>query len=162
MANRFIDAQRIIRIFGEKYEILIPDDPGYYEKLFTRRAFLLFRQEEYEEALEAYSMAIVYASDVKYLAQMLTSRSYTYLKLGDAGPYFVNIDRFFAAYIDASEALKLDPNSFRALFFKGKALAALGFYSKARDCYKDLLKLIQKEDKSVNEAIAAIDGKVSF
>ena len=89
-----IEFLKKIRIFGEKYEILIPDDPGYYEKLFTRRAFLLFRQDEYEEALEAYSMAIVYASDVKYLAQMLTSRSYTYLKLGNAGPYFVNIDRY--------------------------------------------------------------------
>ena len=69
--------------FEHNFRAFIVTQPKYYGTLFSERGKILFRQEkkDYEGALNAYSMAIVYAYDLEFLCQMLTNRSLVYLKL---------------------------------------------------------------------------------
>ena len=65
----------------DNLRIPVAYEPEYYSNLFSERGKILFGQKDYEGALKAYSMAIVYAYDQKFLAKMLGNRSMVYLKL---------------------------------------------------------------------------------
>lgn len=47
--------------------------------------------------------------------------------------------RFDYAYIDASEAVRINPENWVALYHKASNLARLGFFEKARECYQVML-----------------------
>uniref|UniRef100_A0A914DGI1 Uncharacterized protein n=1 Tax=Acrobeloides nanus TaxID=290746 RepID=A0A914DGI1_9BILA len=62
-------------------------------------------------------------------------------------------------YIDASEAIKLDPTNSKAYYRQGKALIHLGYFSRARDAYKKCLDLAINDQ--VAKELAAIENKVN-
>lgn len=63
------------------YHIDVATNPEYYGKVFSARAKTLLGEGACKDALNAYSMAIVYSFDENFLALMLSNRSLVHLKM---------------------------------------------------------------------------------
>ena len=64
-------------------------------------------------------------------------------------------------FIDASEALKFDPENKKATYRKGVALAEFGCYQKARECFDAVLSDFPN-DKNTRSALETIKDKVEY
>lgn len=69
-----------IDIDGE-FDIFVPSEPKRYANIFSARGRILFNKYDYNGALNAYSMAIVFSYASSFLCKMLCNRAMVYLKL---------------------------------------------------------------------------------
>lgn len=69
--------------------------------------------------------------------------------------------RLICAYIDASEAIKADPNYWQAYLQKERALVDLGFVNRARKVLRQLLDR-QPQNPLAIKALKGLDTKVRF
>ena len=148
--------------------LLIITQPKYYGPLFSERAKILFQKGDFQGAIDAYSMAIVYSYDEEFLARILSNRSLAQLKKGRSAFLFEAIlkvfFRHYEAFIDASEAVRLDQSAHKAMFRIGKALSGLGYYSKARELLTKAMDLCadDKDKNAVRSDLEKIDEKVVY
>ena len=63
----------------ENMPLVIVTQPRYYGTLFSKRGKILVDKRDFQGAINAFSMAIVYSYDEKFLASMLLNRAQAYL-----------------------------------------------------------------------------------
>ncbi|KAH7700790.1 hypothetical protein AAVH_32086, partial [Aphelenchoides avenae] len=103
-----------------------------------------YKEGRYQDAVDAYSLALVY----NVSAKTLSNRSQAYIKL----------ENHWFAYVDANEAEKLDESLGKAWYRRGATLAELGLYNEAKKSLKKCLKLVPR-DKATTKLMNRIERK---
>ncbi|KAI1722124.1 serine/threonine-protein phosphatase 5 [Ditylenchus destructor] len=91
-----------------------------------------FKKRLYNNAIDCYSRAL----DMHVSSVVLSNRAQAYL----------NLHKFENAYIDANEAVALNPNNVKALYRRAMALNKLGLKARAR---LDLEKCVNKDPQNI-------------
>eukprot|EP00933_Yihiella_yeosuensis_P034588 TRINITY_DN28069_c0_g1_i1.p1 TRINITY_DN28069_c0_g1~~TRINITY_DN28069_c0_g1_i1.p1 ORF type:complete len:564 (-),score=119.53 TRINITY_DN28069_c0_g1_i1:268-1920(-) len=120
----------------------------------------LVRFEEFEKAIEAYSVGLTFAANDPALAvPLLANRALALMKL----------ERWIEVLNDCDEALAMDPQHKKALYRRGKALMCLGRYQEAAETLRELSTLqpgtdeFRAELKAAESAVAqATSGEFDF
>ncbi|KAH7719447.1 protein phosphatase-5 [Aphelenchoides avenae] len=103
-----------------------------------------YKEGRYQDAVDAYSLDLVY----NVSARTLSNRSQAYIKL----------ENNWFAYIDATEAVKLDDSLSKAWYRRGATLAELGFYKEAKKSLRKCMKLVPR-DKAATKLLNRIEQK---
>ncbi|KAH7710683.1 TPR repeat domain protein [Aphelenchoides avenae] len=118
--------------------------PDVREESAEERGNQFYKEGCYQDAVDAYSLALVY----NVSAKTLSNRSQAYIKL----------ENNWLAYIDANEAVKLDESLGKAWYRSGATLAELGFYKESKKSLQKCLKLVPR-DKATMKLLNRIEGK---
>ncbi|KAH7720648.1 hypothetical protein AAVH_11855 [Aphelenchoides avenae] len=133
------------------------EEPGPYwpstsihelEWYIINEAHRALRTRKCTEAAFLFS-TVINVSDRKEF-YLLTNRAQVYLWIPASKLHY-------KAYIDASEAFKLDPTFRTALFFKATALTKLGFIERARQCFRQMRQIDPRDDE-VHQLLAQVAG----
>ncbi|KAH7709602.1 tetratricopeptide repeat domain-containing protein [Aphelenchoides avenae] len=130
--------------------------PDVREESAEERGSQFYKEGRYQDAVDAYSLAIVY----NVSAKTLSNRSQAYIKLGKYGKFLFRKENSFHwfAYIDANEAVKLDDSLSKAWYRRGATLAELGLYNEAKKSLRKCLKLVP-HDKATTKLLNHIESK---
>ena len=115
----------------DRYEAAIKKDPAF-QKAYRNLGFALNHVRQYERAVDVLTKGLsLPATLADHLAGMLYERSYASF----------NLTKYEAAYADIQDALKYQPGSPRALYYRARIQRLRGHLDESR---QDALEVIKR------------------
>ncbi|XP_012940902.1 tetratricopeptide repeat protein 12 [Aplysia californica] len=111
---------------------------------FKEQGNVEFRQGNFEKALEFYDKAM---EQIRDNLAIYTNRAQARIKL----------EMFTEALTDCHWALRLTPGCMKAYVQQGHAYLGMNEYEKARESYREILKIDNKKENIVKEYLAEVD-----